>query len=190
MFGKKVVVVKCGVGKVFAALTTQKLIDFYTPEFLVFTGVAGALNPDYEIGDIVLAEDCVQHDLDATGIGIPRGTIPYTNHRFFSSDENLINKAAKTPTAHTIHIGRILTGDQFLTDSSSLEYLTSEFQGDAVEMEGASVGFTCTLNHIPFLLIRTISDKADHSATADFTGFVKEVSKNSLGVLKHLLISL
>ncbi len=187
LFGRDVVIVKCGVGKVFAALTTQKLIDFYTPQSLIFTGVAGAINPGYEIGDIVLANDCVQHDLDATGIGIPRGKVPFTKYHFFESDSSLVQKAKSAPTKHTIHMGRILTGDQFLTDSSSLEYLTSELKGDAVEMEGAAVGFTCTLNNIPFLIIRTISDKADHSATVDFTTFVEEVSKNSFSLIKHLL---
>lgn len=187
LFGKEVVIVKCGVGKIFAALTTQKLIEFYEPEALIFTGVAGALNPNYEIGDIVLANDCVQHDLDATGIGIPRGKVPFTEFHFFECSKELIQKAQSTPTHHTIHTGRILTGDQFLTTSSELEYLTSELYGDAVEMEGAAVGFVCTFNDVPFLIIRTISDKADHSATIDFTEFVEEVSKNSLELIKHLL---
>ncbi len=187
LFEREVVIVKCGVGKVFAALTTQKLIELYAPESLIFTGVAGALNPDYEIGDIIIAKDCIQHDLDATGIGIPRGTVPYTQYRFFNCDSTLIMKASQAPTQHTIHTGRVLTGDQFLTDSSALDYLTSELEGDAVEMEGAAVGFVCTLNKTPFLIIRTISDKADHSATVDFTEFVEEVSKNSLDVLRHLL---
>lgn len=187
LFGREVVIVKCGVGKVFAALTTQKLIELYNPESLIFTGVAGALNPAFEIGDIVLANDCTQHDLDATGLGIPRGTVPYTNYRLFNCDKELLKKALQTPSEHTIHTGRILTGDQFLTDSSGLDYLTSELKGDAVEMEGAAVGFVCTLNKIPFLIIRTISDKADHSASVNFTEFVEEVSKNSLDVLRHLL---
>jgi 5'-methylthioadenosine/S-adenosylhomocysteine nucleosidase len=186
---KRVVICKSGVGKVFAALTTQKVIDTYNPALIIFTGVAGALNTKLQVGDIVVADDCVQHDLDARELGFPRGAIPYTGHRFFHSDKHLKSLAMSAPTQHAMYEGRILTGDQFLTQSvlKGYEYLTEELQGDAVEMEGASVGQVCTVNEVPFLVIRTISDKADENASIHFNEFLPVVAKNSFQMVDHML---
>ncbi|MEQ9266785.1 MAG: 5'-methylthioadenosine/adenosylhomocysteine nucleosidase [Balneolaceae bacterium] len=187
--GKKVVIVKCGVGKVFAALTTQKLIDTYQPSVVIFSGVAGALNESYEIGDIVVAKDCIQHDLEAEALNIPRGTVPYTDYNYFNSDPNLLSLALSVKIHHNVHQGRVLTGDQFLTKRALNEfsYLTDELKGDVVEMEGAAVGQVCTVNEVPFLIIRTISDKANEEASINFTTFVEEVAKNSFAVTTHIL---
>ena len=192
LFGQSVVLVKCGVGKVFASLVTQKLIDAFQPKAIVFTGVAGALNPSYEVGDIVVAHDCVQHDLNTTALGIPRGQVPYTNYRFFETDVQLKTLALSAETEHTLHSGRIVTGDQFLTQKElhDYHYLTTELAGDAVEMEGAAVGFVCAVNAIPFLLIRTISDKADDEAGQSYTEFLPVVAHNSVVVIKHLFNAL
>ena len=188
LFGQGVVVVKSGVGKVFATLVTQKLIDEFQPKAIVFTGVAGALNPNYEVGDIVVAHDCVQHDLNTTALGIPRGQVPYTAYRFFETDAPLRTLALAAKTEHKVHRGRIVTGDQFLTQKEvhDYQYLTTELQGDAVEMEGAAVGFVCAVHAIHFLLIRTISDKADDEAGHSYTEFLPLVVHNSLAVIKHL----
>lgn len=190
--GKKVVIVKCGVGKVFAALTTQKLIDTYQPRSIIFSGVAGALNEAYEIGDIVVANDCIQHDLEAEALGIPRGTVPYTDYNYFKSDPHLLSLALSVEIDHNVHAGRILTGDQFLTkkELNKFGYLTDELKGDAVEMEGAAVGQVCTVNEIPFIIIRTISDKANEEASVNFTTFVDEVAKNSFAITSHILSSI
>lgn len=190
--GKKVVIVKCGVGKVFAALTTQKLIDTYQPRAIIFSGVAGALNIDYEIGDIVVAKDCIQHDLEAEALNIPRGTVPYTDYNYFNSDPHLLSLALSVKIDHNVHQGRVLTGDQFLTKRAmnQFKYLTDELNGDAVEMEGAAVGQVCTVNEIPFIIIRTISDKANEEASVNFTTFVEEVAKNSFAITSHILSSI
>ena len=192
LFGQSVVLVKCGVGKVFASLVTQKLIDAFQPKAIVFTGVAGALNPSYEVGDIVVAHDCIQHDLNTTALGIPRGQVPYTDFRFFETDTKLKTLALSAETEHTLHSGRIVTGDQFLTQKElhDYHYLTTELAGDAVEMEGAAVGFVCAVNAIPFLLIRTISDKADDEAGQSYTEFLPVVAHNSVAVIKHLFNAL
>ena len=192
LFGQSVVLVKCGVGKVFASLVTQKLIDAFQPKAILFTGVAGALNPSYEVGDIVVAHDCVQHDLNTTALGIPQGQVPYTDFRFFETDAKLKTLALSAETEHTLHSGRIVTGDQFLTQKElhDYHYLTTELAGDAVEMEGAAVGFVCAVNAIPFLLIRTISDKADDEAGQSYTEFLPVVAHNSVAVIKHLFNAL
>ena len=188
LFGQAVVIVKSGVGKVFASLVTQKLIDEFQPKAILFTGVAGGLNPDYEVGDIVVAVDCIQHDLNTTALGIPRGQVPYTDFRFFETDNQLRTWALGAQTAHCIHSGRIVTGDQFLTQKElhNYHYLTTELAGDAVEMEGAAVAFVSTINALPFLIIRTISDKADESASHSYTEFLPLVAHNSLDMVKHL----
>ncbi|MFP4059006.1 MAG: 5'-methylthioadenosine/adenosylhomocysteine nucleosidase [Bacteroidales bacterium] len=187
--GKDVVVVKSGVGKVFAAMTAQKLIDEYKPKWILFTGVAGGVNPTYNIGDIIVCRDCVQHDLDATSLDFPRGQIPYTSYRYFETDIYLRKLAFEAPVEHVRHTGRILTGDQFLTqrEMQHYGYLKSELNGDAVEMEGAAVGQVCTINHIPFLIIRTISDKADGEAPENFNRFLPEIVKNSYQIVQYIL---
>ena len=187
--GKSVVICKSGVGKVFAAVVTQKLIDVYQPSCVLFTGVAGGLSSKLQVGDIVVAKDCIQHDLNACGLGFPRGAVPYTNYRFFTTNERLKKLALTAPSQHAIHEGRILTGDHFITKSELIEfqYLTDELQGDAVEMEGAAVGQVCTINEIPFLIIRTISDKANEEAAVSFNAFLPVVANNSFEVVGHIL---
>lgn len=189
--GKQVVVCKSGVGKVYAAMTTQWLIQEFHPSAVLFTGVAGALNLGYEVGDIVLAQDCVQYDMDARGLNFSIGTIPYTDLRFFECDEALLNQALSTETEHKLHVGRILTGDRFVTHEhiSQLLDLKSELGGDAVEMEGAAVAQVCTIHQIPFLIIRTISDKANADSPIDFPRFLPVVAHNSFAVVKHILDS-
>lgn len=187
--GKWVVVVKSGIGKVFAAMITQKLIDTYSPTHIIFTGVAGALNPAYEIGDVVISKDCIQHDMDVTALGFERGTIPYTHYNYFDADSILLKRALSAKIAHPIYEGRILTGDQFLTKASLLnfEYLTEELKGDAIEMEGAAVAQVCTINELPFLIVRTISDKANEAASTDFNSLLPEIANNSFLIVQHIL---
>lgn len=189
LYSHPVVVVKSGIGKVFAAMITQHLIDCYTPTHVIFTGVAGALNPGYEIGDVVLSSDCVQHDMDVSTLGFERGRIPYTDYQFFSADPTLIDLAKQAEVNHPIHIGRILTGDQFFTQKKLREtaYLTQELKGDAIKMEGAAVGQVCALNKIPFLIVRTISDKADEQAPVNFTEFLPEIARNSYSIVDYIL---
>jgi 5'-methylthioadenosine/S-adenosylhomocysteine nucleosidase len=187
--GKMVVVCKSGVGKVFAAMITQKLIDVYNPAAVIFTGVAGSISPEIEVGDIVVASDCIQHDLNASELGFPRGSVPYTDYRFLPTDARLRELALSAPCLHIVHEGRILTGDHFLTQSEmeNHRYLREELEGDAVEMEGAAAGQVCTVNEIPYLLIRTISDKADEKAAHSFSEMLPQIAGNSFSIVSHVL---
>lgn len=192
LFGKDTVIVKSGVGKVFAAMVCERLIDEYSPGAVVFTGVAGALNPVLDIGDVVLSETCIQHDLDAEALGFPRGEIPYTELREFRADEKLLDIARGTRLrGKKIIAGRILTGDQFITKKEMNEhkYLIDELHGDAIEMEGGSIAQVCTLNKVPFLIVRTVSDRADGTAASDFNKFLPVVARNSFSVVKNLLLN-
>jgi 5'-methylthioadenosine/S-adenosylhomocysteine nucleosidase len=185
-----VVVARSGVGKAYSAAVAQHLIDRYQPERLIFTGVAGALNPDYEIGDIVVARDCMQYDLDASDVGFARGEVPYTGLRELACDPELVRVASSVPTeTEGVHVGRILTGDRFVTTADKEEYafLRQELFGDAVEMEGAAVGLVATVNEIPFVVIRTISDRADRETGKRFAEVLPMVARHARTVVRHLL---
>lgn len=182
-----VVVSRTGVGKTLSAMLCQYLIDRVGPERIIFTGVAGALHHGLEIGDTVVARDAIQHDLDVTALGLEIGQVPFSPYRVFRCDEELVRRAlAVTPPHGRAHEGRILTGDQFVADAAVRERLASSLGGDAVEMEGASVGLVATVNEIPFLLIRTISDHSDGSAL-EFARLVSFAAENSWHYLTRML---
>lgn len=191
--GHEVVIAKSGVGKVMSTLTTQKMLDSYRPSHVLFTGIAGALNPTLDIGDLVISRDCVQHDVDAQALGFRRGEIPYTGVRAVAADPELVARAAAfSPSSQKSFIGRILSGDQFITHAgnSSHRFLREELAGDAVEMEGAAVAFTCSLQSIPFVVLRTISDRANHDAAVDFEKFLPVASQQSCQVVCKILSDL
>ncbi|MFP4374285.1 MAG: 5'-methylthioadenosine/adenosylhomocysteine nucleosidase [Spirochaetaceae bacterium] len=188
--GQAAVVSRCGVGKSLSAMLTQHLIDRYAPSAVIFTGVAGALNPQLEIGDTVVARTCMQYDLDARALGFELGEVPYSRYRILESDRDLVQRALTCrPSAGSVYAGHVLTGDSFIVTSKddSHRYLREELGGDAVEMEGASVGLVATVNGIPFVVIRTISDKADASASINFAKFVKKASRNAWEFIDHIL---
>lgn len=191
LHGHDLILVKSGVGKVNAALCAQLLVDGFDTEALLCTGTAGAVNPALEIGDIVVAEDCVQHDLKVDFLGLPRGQIPFTKLRFFETAEPLVREVeALTLPGHRLHVGRVLTGDAFVQDEALRQELRHELEGDCVEMEGAAVGQVATLNEVPYLVVRAISDRADGSSDVDFQTFLQEAAHSSARVVIHLLETL
>lgn len=188
---KNVYFVQSGVGKVHAAMCAQLLISEFGIQTLIFTGVAGGINPDLNIGDVLLSIDAIQHDVDATALGTEPGEILFSNGmKIFSADQKLLELAEnmKSPPAQ-VRKGRVLTGDQFIANKEKLMHLADTFAGDCVDMEGASVGQVCHIHNIPFLLIRSISDKADEEANVDFPQFMKDAAKNSASIVKHVLDS-
>jgi 5'-methylthioadenosine/S-adenosylhomocysteine nucleosidase len=190
MEGKQAILVKSGIGKVFSALVSQHLIDAYSPSAMIFTGVAGALNPAYEIGDVVVSRDCIQHDVDGLALGFSRGNILYTDLKVFAADAALAAAAlSATADGHKIHSGRILTGDQFMTrdEINHHRYLMDELHGDAVEMEGGAMAQVCAVNGLPYVVVRTISDRADGDAVHDFNRFLPVVARNSYAIVRHIL---
>jgi adenosylhomocysteine nucleosidase len=191
LFGVPVAIIKCGVGKVFAALITQHVIDAYSPSAVISTGVAGAVSSSLKIGDVVVSRDCIHHDLDVRALGFERGQIPYSDFRFFPADPDLARAALATrlESGHKTVSGRILTGDQFISGDrgESHAYLTEELQGDAVDMESAAIAQVCFVNETPFVSVRTISDYADGTAHVDFNQFLPEVARNSFAVVRQVL---
>ena len=179
--GRKTVVVRSGIGKVNAGICAQILADVFSVEAIINTGIAGSLNKDINIGDIVLSTDVVQHDMDATGFGYRKGQIPQMPVFYFAADEKLRQLAAEVcrevnPDIQVFE-GRIASGDQFVCDQGAKDGIVSEFAAYATEMEGAAIGQAAYLNEIPFLVIRAISDKADGSAQMDYSEFEKKAIK-------------
>lgn len=188
-FAHPVLVVRCGVGKVQSAMITQRILDEYRPDAVIVTGVAGALATDLVPGDAVVARDVIQHDLDCTPLGFVRGEVPFSGERIFRCDETLVSAALGAVTTHRIRAGRILSGDRFVThaDKDCHAYMTGELAGDAVEMEGAAVGQVCARNGVPFVVVRTISDRADGSAPEDFSKILPLAAANAAAVTRMLL---
>jgi 5'-methylthioadenosine/S-adenosylhomocysteine nucleosidase len=151
------------------------------------------LHPELEIGDVVVSIDCVQHDMDATPLGVRRGQIPYTEYFTLAADPKLLEAIAGFSSAeYRLRQGRILSGDQFITHTirqTHGEFFAS-LNGMAVEMEGAAIALVCRLNSVPFIVVRTVSDRADDSAVMDFDSLAALVAPRSCAVVEHLLAAL
>ncbi len=188
---KNVVVVKCGVGKVNAAMCTQVLADLYNVSSIINTGVAGSLNPEINIGDIVLATDTVEHDMDAGGLGFAPGINPDMDVNTFKTDDYLYNTALTAAKNANLSVnifsGRIVSGDQFISGKDKKCWLTETFGGMCAEMEGAAIGHAAYLNNIPFLVVRAISDKADDSAEMDYPSFKDMAITNSISLITEIV---
>ena len=174
--GKKVVLVKCGVGKVNAARTTQILLNNFAIEYVINVGTAGSLNENIEIGDVVIGEKLVQHDFDVTAAGREKGYITDVG-KYFYSDKNLIEKTKKTieimKENFNAFIGTIATGDIFVQDVKVKDGIKSDFNADCAEMEGAAIAQVCTLDNVPFIVIRSISDKPNGNNAIDFEKYLE-----------------
>ena len=166
LFGKDIVLVQCGIGKVNAGIVTQSMISEFGVDFVINTGIAGSLDNDLEIGDIVVSTDTAYHDMDVNEFGYPRGQVPGMGMTFFGASEKLLSLV---PEREHIKQGSVLTGDQFINSREIKTGMQKDFPtAKCVEMEGAAIGHACYLNQIPFLIVRSISDKADDDADKSF----------------------
>lgn len=192
--GKEAVVVRSGVGKVNAAVCAQILVDVFEADILINTGIAGSLDAEIDIGDMVISTEAVHHDMDATGFGDPAGQVPRMDTLAFPADKVLVEKAKAAnekanPEIHTF-TGRIASGDQFISDSGVKERIVNQFHALCTEMEGAGIAHAAYLNKVSYVIIRAISDKADNSATVDYPEFEKQAIVHSVRLVKELLASL
>ncbi len=192
--GKDVVVVRCGIGKVNAALCAQILISEFNVEAVVNTGVAGAIHDILEVNDIVISTDAIQYDFDTTVFGHKKGQIPRMDNSTFVADERLITAAyessVKQAANHKVYKGRVVTGDVFISSMELKNELMNDFKAHCGEMEGGAIAHVCELNKTPFVLIRAMSDKADGSADVVYEEFVKEAADNSKDIVLNMLKSL
>lgn len=185
--GCEAVVVRSGVGKVNAALCAQILVDVFHVTAIVNTGIAGSLRAEINIGDVVICSDTLQHDMDATGFGYPVGVIPQMDCSVFEADEKPAALAkeccARVNPDIRAFTGRVVSGDQFISDKTRKQWLTETFDGYCTEMEGAAIAQAAYRNEVPFLIIRAISDKADDSATMDYDVFEANAAEHSVNLM-------
>ena len=190
LYGKDVVAVVCGIGKVNSAVCAQILISEYNVDKIINVGVAGGIGKDIYPGDVVVAENLVQHDMDTTAFGDKMGQIPRLDTFDFKCDQELITvakKACEEISEINSFTGRIVSGDQFVADLEKIQWLEKEFEAISCEMEGASIAQVCYLNNIPFVVIRSISDNANNGAHMDYEKFTPIAVKNSTKILKRML---
>lgn len=193
--GKDVVLTESGIGKVNAALSTTLLINEYKIEKIIFTGVAGAVNSKVNVTDIVIGTDLVESDMDVTAGGNYKlGEIPRMKNSNFKPDSYLFDlaktAAIKLFGEKKVFLGRIISRDEFVASEEKVKKLNEIFNADCVEMEGAAVAHVCEVLNIPFVIIRSISDKADNEAGMTFDEFVKIAAKNSKLIVEEILSSM
>lgn len=187
-----VVLVQCGIGKVSAAICTQMLIDFYNPDVIINSGVAGALSKEVTVGDIVIATAAVQHDFDSTAFGDPKGTLELFGKKLIEipADEEIsaqLFEAAKKLDDTRAFRGIIATGDKFVADSEERLSIGKEFSALACEMEGGAMAQVCYRARVPFAILRSISDDIGHNTTVDFNEFKIMAAKKTIDVLSEVL---
>ena len=212
LYGQHVVLAMSRWGKVAASQTATTLINLFSVDELIFTGVAGGANPKLNIGDIVISTELVQHDVDASAIPpMKRFEIPLLGISHFAADAGLIDQAFRSATAYvsqqlhadvaqeylaeysimtpTVVKGLIASGDLFIADPSKIHELCHSLPHlECIEMEGAAVAQVCYEHKIPFVVIRSISDKSDHSAVLDFPKFVSHIAAQySSGIIRGML---
>lgn len=185
------VVVQSGVGKVNAALYTQILIDEFHVTHVINTGIAGSLDNRLNIGDVVVSTDACYHDVNATVFGYKEGQVPGMSELAFPADAALIAqvKAAAGKVASNLQVleGRVCSGDQFIADSARKNEIKEKFGGLCCEMEGSAIAQTCFLNHIPFVIVRKISDKADGSDVMEYVAFEKQAARDSAAIVEAMM---
>lgn len=191
LYGKEAVIVKSGIGKVNAGICAQILVDKFQVDVLINTGIAGSLDADIDIGDMVISTDLVEHDMDASIFGDPVGQIPRMDTFSFPADEALVEKAKAAnmeanPDIRTF-TGRIVSGDQFVSSAEVKEKLVNTFRARCTEMEGAAIAHAAYLNKVSCVIIRAISDKADNSATMDYPVFEQKAIEHSVRLIQNLL---
>lgn len=193
--GQAAVIAKSGVGKVNAARCAQVLADRFEPDFIVNTGIAGGLDPQLAVGDVVIATGLVQHDFDVSAFGCAKGYLCTGENpdrpTVFYPDEALVlalEKAAqKLLPARRVRRGIIATGDLFVSDPLKRKALRESFGALAAEMEGAAIAQTAFANRVPFVALRAVSDLADGTAAASFDEFEKDAADLSAAIIEELL---
>lgn len=189
--GKELVVVRSGIGKVNAAICAQILVDIFKVDAIINTGIAGSLRAEINIGDIVLSSDTLQHDMDASGFGYDYGVIPRMETSVFKASEKLIKLAKEScETVNpdvSVFVGRVVSGDQFVSSREKKDWILSHFQGYCTEMEGAAIAQVSYLNQVPFLIVRAISDKADNSAQMDYNEFEEKAIIHSVKLMVEMV---
>ncbi len=191
IFDKDIVLLECGIGKVNAAVGTQIMIDMFKPDVIISSGIAGSLVKGLTVGDIVISSDCVEHDLNRTALEEPKGQIHFVDEDRIDipADKETCDKLAeccKGLGAH-VKIGRIATGDMFVTYVRQRENIAFEFDAVCCEMEGGAVGHVCYMNKVPFAILRSISDDMKFYRTENYEEFKQLAADREFKALKKFI---
>lgn len=181
----KVVTAVCGIGKVFAAICAQTMILEYHPSVIINTGVAGSLSAELKVCDIAIADKVVQHDMDTSPLGDPKGLISGINVVYIDADKpvsGMLSEVVKEMGIGTL-TGTVASGDQFIASKEVKDRIVGDFGAIACEMEGAAIGHVCYVNGRPFAVLRAISDNADGVADIDYPSFCKKAADNYVKVI-------
>lgn len=186
----KCILVRCGVGKVNAARTTQLLIDNFDVDCVINVGSAGAINSFLNIGDVVIGKHVVQHDFDITAFGHSKGYITGIGD-YIQCDETLVKKFTETinnfaKRDYNIKLGVVATGDIFCTEPWMKDKINAKFNADVVDMECAAIAQVCYLDSIPFIVIRSVSDTPNKKNASTFEENLELASKRSANMLKEV----
>ena len=186
---RETVVAVCGVGKVFAAICAEAMILEYHPDVIINSGVAGSLCRSIKLGDIVIAESVVQHDMDTSPLGDPKGLISGINIINIPCDKAVAEYLKNCCDSLGIKNfgGVIATGDVFMSNEENKKEVADRFNAKACEMEGASVGQVCYVNKVPFCVLRAISDNADDGAETTYETFAAESAKKTHAVIDKFI---
>lgn len=189
LYGKDVVVCKCGIGKVFAGICAQTMIIKYAPKIIINSGVAGALDSKLCVLDAVVATSVVQHDMDTSPLGDPVGLISGINIVNIEANDK-VSKALEN-SAKELQIpvkrGIIASGDQFIANEEKKQYIKSTFKASACEMEGGAIAQACYINKVPFAIIRTISD--GKGEVLDYFSFSERAAVQAIKIIKNFVKS-
>lgn len=186
IYDKDIVLVKSGIGMVNASITTTLLFKEFGVDKILFSGVAGSLNRNVNVGDVVIGDSLLEYLFDATEFGYEIGTIPRMDTSIFRSDI-LLNKIKNILKNDNIYYGKILSGDKFVSNLSEKEKLGEKFNALAVDMESASVAHCAHVLGIEFAIIRSISDSLNSSSVMEYTEFVNLAANNSKDVILKIL---
>ncbi len=194
MDGIDVIAAECGIGKVNAAITTGLLLGHFGCDSIAFSGCAGSLNPDKNIGDVLIADELIQHDYGAIMDNKLISSIPGSFPVLDKSDNDIayimpqqLKNAISNVVGDTVSFGRIITGDTYLACENTRKRYYDQFKADAVEMEGAAIAQVCCAWHVPFVIVRVLSDKAGSDSHIDFEEFVDESSIKAAKTVKRVL---
>ena len=188
--GQKVVLCKCGVGKVNAAVCAQTMLLNWNVDLVINSGVAGALKEPLEIGDICVATELVQHDVDTSAIGDPVGFVSTVERIYFPCAERAVEGILRA-AARLDHVralpGRVASGDQFVTDRAVKERIVKNFDASACEMEGGAIAQVCCINGVDCAVIRAISDSSSGRHQMEYQEFMPMAAHNSAQVVLEFL---
>lgn len=188
--GQEVILLKSGIGKVNAAMSTSLLLHHFRPDAVINTGSAGGFDKELEVGAIVISDEVRHHDVDATVFGYEMGQVPQMPAAF-RSDEKLVELAAKAVAElgeHPYAVGLVATGDSFMNDAERVETVRGYFPGmKAAEMEAAAVAQVCHQFDVPFVVIRALSDIAGKESSVSFEEFLPVAAKHSTQIVHHVI---